>query len=163
MPSSYPSNGSGGKRGLAYNDGELCASFGSNFGFAYNWAQTESKDVGAPFVPMMHKVSDSTAEAWLANVDKAVKAGSKAVMGFNEPDHAEQANLTPEAACTAWKEYMNPIASSHPDITIMGPSVTNGQSPMGESIPFIPVAFARENSMKPYFHQDSGEVGRAPD
>ncbi|KAF2631702.1 glycoside hydrolase family 128 protein [Macroventuria anomochaeta] len=122
---------SGTKRGLAYNDGELCASFGSNFGFAYNWAQTESKDVGAPFIPMMHKVSDSTAEAWLANVDKAVKAGSKAVMGFNEPDHAEQANLTPEAACTAWKEYMNPIASSHPDVTILGPSVTNGAAPMG--------------------------------
>ncbi|KAF9696788.1 hypothetical protein EKO04_005534 [Ascochyta lentis] len=116
---------SGTKRGLAYNDGELCASFGSNFGFAYNWAQTESKDVGAPFIPMMHKVSDSTAEAWLANVDKAVKAGSKAVMGFNEPDIAEQANLTPEAACTAWKEYMNPIASSHPDVTILGPSVSN--------------------------------------
>ena len=122
---------SGTKRGLAYNDGELCASFGSNFGFAYNWAQTESKDVGAPFIPMMHKVTDSTAEAWLANVDKAVKAGSKAVMGFNEPDHADQANLTPEAACTAWKEYMNPIASSHPDVTILGPSVTNGGAPMG--------------------------------
>ncbi|KAJ4323260.1 hypothetical protein N0V94_002004 [Neodidymelliopsis sp. IMI 364377] len=119
---------SGTKRGLAYNDGELCASFGSNFGFAYNWAQTESKDVGAPFIPMMHKVSDSTAEAWLANVDTAVKAGSKAVMGFNEPDIAAQANLTPEAACSAWKEYMNPIASSHPDVTILGPSVSNSGS-----------------------------------
>ncbi|KAJ4352976.1 hypothetical protein N0V95_003769 [Ascochyta clinopodiicola] len=123
-PSGSPTY-SGTKRGLAYNDGELCASFGSNFGFAYNWAQTESKDVGAPFVPMMHKLSDSTAEAWLANVDKAVKAGSKAVMGFNEPDIVAQANLTPEAACSGWKEYMNPIASSHPDVTILGPSVSN--------------------------------------
>lgn len=129
-PSGAPTY-SGTKRGLAYNDGELCSSFGSNFGFAYNWAQTESKDVGAPFVPMMHKLSDSTAEAWLANVDKAVKAGSKAVMGFNEPDHTDQANLSPEAACAGWKEYMNPIASSHPDITILGPSVTNGPAPMG--------------------------------
>lgn len=129
-PSGSPTY-SGTKRGLAYNDGELCASFGSNFGFAYNWAQTERKDVGAPFIPMMHKVSDSTAEAWLANVDKAVKGGSKAVMGFNEPDHAEQANMTPEAACSAWIEYMNPIASSHPDVTILGPSVTNGGAPMG--------------------------------
>lgn len=129
-PSGSPTY-SGTKRGLAYNDGELCSSFGNSFGFAYNWAQTESKDVGAPFIPMMHKLSDSTAEEWLANVDKAVKAGSKAVMGFNEPDHAEQANLTPEAACAGWKEYMNPIASSHPDITILGPSVTNGGAPMG--------------------------------
>ncbi|KAJ4991399.1 hypothetical protein SVAN01_03046 [Stagonosporopsis vannaccii] len=129
-PSGAPTY-SGTKRGLAYNDGELCASFGSNFGFAYNWAQSESKDVGAPFIPMMHKLSDSTAEDWLANVDKAVKAGSKAVMGFNEPDHAEQANLSPEAACAGWKEYMNPIASSHPEVTILGPSVTNGPAPMG--------------------------------
>ena len=127
-PSGAPTY-SGTKRGLAYNDGELCSSLGSGFGFAYNWAQTESKDVGAPFIPMMHKASDSTAEAWLANVDKAVKAGSTAVMGFNEPDHADQANMSPEAACAAWKEYMNPIASSHPDVTILGPSVTNGPPP----------------------------------
>lgn len=126
-PSGAPTY-SGSKRGLAYNDGELCSSFGKNFGFAYNWAQTESKDVGAPFIPMMHKVQDSTAEAWLANVDKAVKGGSKAVMGFNEPDIAEQANMTPEAACAAWKEYMNPIASAHPDVTILGPSVSNSGS-----------------------------------
>lgn len=126
-PSGAPTY-SGSKRGLAYNDGELCSTFGKSFGFAYNWAQTESKDVGAPFVPMMHKPQDSTAEAWLANVDIAVKGGSKAVMGFNEPDIAAQANMSPEAACAAWKEYMNPIASAHPDVTILGPSVSNSGS-----------------------------------
>ncbi|KAF3010639.1 hypothetical protein E8E13_004326 [Curvularia kusanoi] len=126
-PSGAPTY-SGSKRGLAYNDGELCSSFGKNFGFAYNWGQTESKDVGAPFVPMMHKPQDSSAEAWLANVDKSVKAGSKAVMGFNEPDIAAQANMSPEAACSAWKEYMNPIASAHPEVTILGPSVSNSGS-----------------------------------
>lgn len=126
-PSGAPTY-SGSKRGLAYNDGELCSTFGKSFGFAYNWGQTESKDVGAPFVPMMHKPQDSTAEAWLANVDTAVKGGSKAVMGFNEPDIAAQANMTPEAACAAWKEYMNPIASAHPDVTILGPSVSNSGS-----------------------------------
>ncbi|OSS48992.1 hypothetical protein B5807_05457 [Epicoccum nigrum] len=126
-PSGAPTY-SGSKRGLAYNDGDLCSTFGKSFGFAYNWAQTESKDVGAPFVPMMHKPQDSTAEAWLANVDTAVKAGTTAVMGFNEPDIAAQANMTPEAACAAWKEYMNPIASAHPDVTILGPSVSNSGS-----------------------------------
>jgi hypothetical protein len=129
-PSGSPSY-AGTKRGLAFNDKELCKSFGSKFGFAYNWGQTESSDVGAPFIPMMHKPSDSSADEWLANVDKAVKGGSKAVMGFNEPDHAEQANLSPEAACSAWKEYMNPIAKSHSDVTIIGPSVTNGNGANG--------------------------------
>jgi hypothetical protein len=123
-PSGSPSY-TGTKRGLAYNDGNLCSKFASRFGFAYNWGQTESSDVGAPFVPMMHKPSDSSADEWLANVEKAVKGGSKAVMGFNEPDIAAQANLTPEAACSAWKEYMNPIAESHSDVTIIGPGVSN--------------------------------------
>ncbi|KAF2031080.1 hypothetical protein EK21DRAFT_64165 [Setomelanomma holmii] len=129
-----PSSGntySGTKRGLAYNDASLCSTFGSKFGFGYNWGQIENNDIGTGFIPMMHGPDKATATEWLANVDKMVTKGSKAVMGFNEPDHAEQANLTPDAACTAWKSYMNPIASSHPGVTIIGPSVTNGAAPMG--------------------------------
>jgi hypothetical protein len=135
-PSKTPSSGSGNtysgsKRGLAYNEAALCKTFGSKFGFGYNWGQVENNDIGTNFIPMMHGPSKATSQEWLANVEKAVKKGSKAVMGFNEPDHSEQANLSPAAACSAWKEYMNPIASSHPDLTIIGPSVTNGPPPMG--------------------------------
>ena len=116
----------GSKRGLAYNDASLCKILGSKFSFGYSWAQVENNDIGTSFVPMIHSPSKSTPEAWLKNVDKACAEGTKAVMGFNEPDHIEQANLSPEAACSAWKQYMNPIASSHPELTIIGPSVTNG-------------------------------------
>jgi hypothetical protein len=122
---------SGAKRGLAYNDAGLCSTFGSSFGFGYNWGQVENNDIGTMFIPMMHKPSDSSAQDWLANVDKAVKKGSKAVMGFNECDIAAQCNLSPEAACSAWKEYMNPVKEAHPDVTIIGPSVSNGQAPLG--------------------------------
>lgn len=133
-PSKTPSSGTGGtysgsKRGLAYNEASLCKSLGSKFGFGYNWGQVENNDIGAPFIPMMHGPTKATSAEWLANVDKAVKKGSKAVMGFNEPDHQQQANLSPAAACAAWKEYMNPIASSHPSVKILGPSVTNSGSP----------------------------------
>lgn len=134
-PSKAPSNGgnsySGSKRGLAYNEAGLCKSLGGKFGFGYNWGQVENNDIGTAFIPMMHGPSKATSQEWLSNVDKAAKKGSKAVMGFNEPDHSAQANLSPEAACSAWKEYMNPIASAHPEITIIGPSVTNGPAPMG--------------------------------
>lgn len=125
---------SGAKRGLAYNDVSLCSSFsGSQFGFAYNWAQTESSSLpdGVQFVPMMHKTSDSTAEAFLANVDTAVAKGTNVVMTFNEPDQAEQANMSPEDACTAWSSYIQPITTSHSGVTILSPSVTNGAAPMG--------------------------------
>ncbi|KAI8938912.1 hypothetical protein NX059_004769 [Plenodomus lindquistii] len=133
--SATPSSGNtykGTKRGLAYNTAELCKSFAGKFGFAFNWGQSESsQDIGTTFIPMMASPSKSTADEWLANVDKAVKKGTTAVMGFNECDHAEQCNLSPEAACTAWKSYMNPVKSAHSDITIIGPSVTNGPAPMG--------------------------------
>jgi len=132
--SATPSSGNtyhGAKRGLAYNTAELCKNFGGKFGFGYNWGQVENNDIGTNFIPMMHKPDSSSADEWLANVDKAVKKGSTAVMGFNECDHAAQCNMSPEAACTAWKSYMNPIKSSHADVTIIGPSVTNGPAPMG--------------------------------
>ncbi|KAF5852464.1 hypothetical protein GGP41_007942 [Bipolaris sorokiniana] len=129
--STTPGCGATVTRGLAYNNAELCSTLGSSYGFGYNWAQTENNDIGTMFIPMMHKPSDSTAEAWLANVDKAVKKGSKAVMGFNECDIAAQCNLSPEAACSSWKEYMNPVKEAHPDVTIIGPSVSNGQAPLG--------------------------------
>ncbi|KAF2269153.1 hypothetical protein CC78DRAFT_453720, partial [Lojkania enalia] len=103
------------------------------FSFAYNWASVggDSLPEGVKYVPMMHRPSEATPEQWLQNVDKAVAAGTDTVMGFNEPDHLDQANLSPDAACSKWKEYMNPIASSHPDVTILGPSVTNGGGEMG--------------------------------
>jgi hypothetical protein len=130
-PSATPSTGNtytGSKRGLAYSDATLCRGF-SGMSFAYNWAQVENNDIGTNYIPMMHGPSKATSKEWLANAEKMIAKGSKAVMGFNEPDHAEQANLSPEAACSAWKEYMNPIASSHPDVTIIGPSVTNAGAP----------------------------------
>jgi len=133
-PSGTPSSGNtyhGAKRGLAYNTAELCKNFGGKFGFGYNWGQVENNDIGTNFIPMMHKPDASSADEWLANVDKAVKKGSTAVMGFNECDHVEQCNMSPEAACAAWKSYMNPIKSAHANVTIIGPSVTNGPAPMG--------------------------------
>jgi hypothetical protein len=66
---------------------------------------------------------------WLDNVDRAVASGSQAVMGFNECDHADQCNLSPRTACTAWRNYMNPVKAKYPNVTIVGPSVTNGPGP----------------------------------
>jgi len=133
-PAPSPSAGNsytGTKRGLAYNDAHLCSAFGSKFGFGYNWGQVENNDIGTEFIPMMHAPDKATVEEWLSNVKSAVAKGSKAVMGFNECDIASQCNLSPEAACSAWKKYMNPVKSAHPDVTIIGPSVSNGQAPLG--------------------------------
>jgi len=131
---SAPATGSysGTKRGLAYSDPSLIKNLGGKYGFAWNWGQVENNDLGGTmYIPTMHKPSDSTPEASLANVDKAVKKGSTAVMGFNECDLSTECGLSPADACTAWKQYMNPIKEKYPQVTIIGPSVTNGAAPMG--------------------------------
>lgn len=126
-PSSTGTPGyTGGKRGLAYNDATLCSTFSGKASWAYNWASSSGGDLpdGIKYVPMAWTKNED-AQTWLGLVDEAVAAGSDAVMGFNEPDHVSQANMSPDVACTNWESYMNPIASSHPDVTILGPSVTN--------------------------------------
>jgi RNA polymerase sigma factor (sigma-70 family) len=69
-------------------------------GWYYNWASTP-EGIAAPqnveFVPMIwgEKSMDQ------ANLDKA-KANGKALLGFNEPDFPDQADMTPERALDLW-------------------------------------------------------------
>jgi hypothetical protein len=107
------------------NWGQLPGDWGNALG---DW----SKLNGASFIPMMHNPKkDGTASEWAKNVDTCVKQGSTAIMGFNEVDHADQALMSPGEACSYWKEYMEPVLSAHPQLTVIGPSVTNGPAPMG--------------------------------
>ncbi|KAF2640040.1 hypothetical protein P280DRAFT_469761 [Massarina eburnea CBS 473.64] len=122
---------SGGKRGLAYRwDGAAdCKSFASKMdaGFAWNWESDSRGDIGdIPFIPTLRTLAD--AGDWSTNVDAAITAGSSVVFGFNEVDKADQANLGVDAACTAWKTYMNPIATKHPNVQIVGPSVSSDET-----------------------------------
>jgi RNA polymerase sigma factor (sigma-70 family) len=69
-------------------------------GWYYNWA-AQSDGIAAPpnveFVPMIWGAK-STDQATL---DRA-KANGKVLLGFNEPDFPDQANLTPEQALDLW-------------------------------------------------------------
>lgn len=48
-------------------------------------------------------------------------------MGFNEPDIAAQANLSPSTAVEAWKKYLQPYAGR---VKLGSPSVCNGVEPL---------------------------------
>lgn len=127
-PSSAPPTYAGGKRGLVYKwDGAAdCKSIASKgkFGFAWNWEADSRGDIGGvPFIPTLRTLAN--AGDWASKVDAAIKGGSKVVFGLNEPDKADQANLSPAAACDAWKKYMNPIAAKYPDVNVVGPSVSS--------------------------------------
>jgi hypothetical protein len=51
------------------------------------------------------------------------------VVGFNEPDHSQQANLDYTTAASAYKQYITNNFSGK--VKLVSPSVTNGGAPMG--------------------------------
>lgn len=85
----------GGKRGLAFkknlqskNDLFNSASWG------YTWEARVSDDGkyslnGKEFVPMLHDGGAMFTAAWNDDVNKAIKAGAKNILSFNEPDECK--------------------------------------------------------------------------
>lgn len=115
-----------GKRGLAYNDANLANYFsgGKAGGWAYNWLSDSSGlDSSIPYIPMLWGPSSDFTGTWQANAQKGISNGAKYLFSFNEPDMSTQANLSPEAAAAAWKQYMEPFAGQ---AQLVAPSVTNG-------------------------------------
>jgi len=127
VPVSPPSNAPSGARGrgLAYNDPGVLGRFlgsGSRISWTYNWGQTDDSKVGVEFVPMCWGTSKGFPATWAANAQKMINAGAKALFSFNEPDHAAQANLSPEQAAASHIELMNPFQGK---ALIGAPSITN--------------------------------------
>lgn len=121
-----PSSGSGGgKRGISFNDASLVSAFGNSVSWAYNWAATESGNLGGvEYVPMMW--GKDNVDSFASTVGSATH-----VLSFNEPDLGEQANIDPQTAATLHKQGMQDLVGK---VQIGSPAVTNGNSdspPMG--------------------------------
>ncbi|OIW27361.1 hypothetical protein CONLIGDRAFT_705138 [Coniochaeta ligniaria NRRL 30616] len=121
--SAAPASTGGKKRGLAYNDPSLLSGFvGDNtkVSWCYNWGQTNDQQQSIEFIPMLW--SPTHASTWETNANKAIAAGSSALLSFNEPDNAGQANMDPASAATAHIQYMNPFKGK---ARISTPAITN--------------------------------------
>ncbi|KAK3490793.1 glycosyl hydrolase catalytic core-domain-containing protein [Neurospora hispaniola] len=117
------------QRGLAYNDGKLLQGFlgsGSKATWVYNWGQVDDSGTGLEFVPMLWGVDKGFPQSWDANAQKAIDAGSKAFLSFNEPDLSSQSNMSPQDAAANHIKYMNPWAGK---VRISSPSITNSDDP----------------------------------
>ena len=72
----------------------------------YDWGTSSSCKTNAQFVPMVwggwSAATNPTPPAKLAT------AGAKIILGFNEPDHADQSNLTVTAALALWSAMDQP-------------------------------------------------------
>ncbi|KAI5363546.1 Putative glycoside hydrolase superfamily [Septoria linicola] len=128
---SSSSSSSGGKRGLAYNDASLttCFSGSREVSWAYNWGSSSGGLTGDyTFIPTLWGTGSDFVNSWDNNAKSAISSGSSHLFSFNEPDHTEQANLSPAAAATAYAKYMNPYKGQ---AQLCAPSVTNGGGDMG--------------------------------
>lgn len=115
------------KRGLAFNDASLLNTFIGKFkyGWSYNWGATGPSH-GPEFVPMLW--GPKMFDKWSDSVEKSLSSGATNLLGFNEPDLPEQANMSPQEAAKAWKTHMNPYSDR---AKLGSPAVTNGDGDMG--------------------------------
>ncbi|KAI5208354.1 hypothetical protein E4T38_02948 [Aureobasidium subglaciale] len=128
-----------GKRGLSYNNAAYTMPFSlsgqnSQVSWAYNWysAAGSGLNPAIEYVPMLWSNASDLTRDWPGNAQAAINAGSKALLGFNEPDlclaGAGSSCMEMPSAVKAWKQYMEPFAGK----ALLGsPAVTNGGSPMG--------------------------------
>ena len=80
----------------------------------------------AEFVPMFRtcganctsSLPDNYRELWQA-------AGVRCLLGFNEPDNKDQANLTPAAAAQKWPQLQAVAASFSPPLELVAPGITH--------------------------------------
>ncbi|KAK3371742.1 glycosyl hydrolase catalytic core-domain-containing protein [Lasiosphaeria ovina] len=142
-PAAAPASG-GLRRGLVYNDHTLLPRFltsGTKATWTYNWGQGDDSSVGLEFVPMLWSTSKGFPATWPANAAKAISAGSKCVLSFNEPDLASQANLSPADAAAAHIQLMNPLSGK---VRIGSPAITNSQE-AGQGIKWLTAFLAACN------------------
>jgi len=120
------------KRGLSWgsnNPIEDASLFTSDqINWYYNWGHTKQNGMPSKFefVPLLWNAAGGSNFA-----NEVIASGAKEAMGFNEPDNSGQANMSPSSAATAWKSFIQPLASK--GIRLGAPAVTNG----GGGVPWL--------------------------
>lgn len=127
------SSSSGGKAGVAYTIASAVTPFvgKSNIGWAYNWnASPGGIASGVTYMPLLWGTQTTYTNTWMSDAKAAISNGATAVLGFNEPDHPQQANLAYGVAATQYKSLITDNFSGA-GVTLVSPAVTNGAAPMG--------------------------------
>ncbi|KAI0406300.1 glycosyl hydrolase catalytic core-domain-containing protein [Xylaria palmicola] len=120
---------SGGKRGLAYNDASLVQEFitlGGEASWAYNWGLYSGNiPEGVTYYPMLWSPAPDHSNGWDSAAKAAIAKGTDALLGFNEPDIASQANMSPQDAAAGHIKLMNPYAGQ---ARLSAPAISSSQN-----------------------------------
>ncbi|KAF7298856.1 Glycosyl hydrolase 53-domain-containing protein [Mycena indigotica] len=117
------------KRGLAYaadNKADILKAnnTASVVSWVYNWALNPPDylaNSGIEYIPMQWGAEG------IENLAVTVKGlGAKTILGFNEPDFAEQSNMNATFAAQLWMQYIEPLKAD--GVRLGGPAVSSGAS-----------------------------------
>ncbi|KAJ8507118.1 hypothetical protein ONZ45_g10474 [Pleurotus djamor] len=120
------------KRGLAFaafsspNDILHANQSTSAISWHYDWSSSPTSSAVAgshiEYVPMQWGTRG------IDGLEGLVRArGAKIVLGFNEPDFAEQSNLSPAQAAQLWKQYIQPLKSSL-NVKLVSPAISSADT-----------------------------------
>lgn len=114
----------GGQQELSIQD---LSTIGQRISWWYNWRTTSYEptrqsypELGIDFTPMAYN-GDFNAAQMRSYLDDT--SNVKYVLGFNEPNFENQANMTPYQAAVAWRK-LEEIADEH-DLKLIGPAVNH--------------------------------------
>ncbi|GAA5912986.1 glycoside hydrolase family protein [Sporobolomyces salmoneus] len=108
----------------------------SSISWCYNWGSKLFEPTGSlqgktQFVPMLWKPDSNHLATWEKDVEYSRSQGGTHLLGFNEPDLGEQANMTIQATLDGWRDHMEPFAKGSSPLKLVSPAITNGAAPMG--------------------------------
>nr|XP_019044710.1 hypothetical protein I302_06623 [Kwoniella bestiolae CBS 10118]OCF23640.1 hypothetical protein I302_06623 [Kwoniella bestiolae CBS 10118] len=87
-------------------------------------------DIPFPFIPMLWGCTQSYIEpfqrALWSNFSNATLTPRREILGFNEPDHPQQAACTPQEAARVWREVLEPLR--YQGYRVGSPAVTSGEA-----------------------------------
>lgn len=130
------------KRGVAYAFDPASASadmnaMKSSVSWFYGWANGPSAAAKAAYVPAN---LEFVPMVWgggfkVADVVKAIPAGAKYLLGFNEPNFGKEANLTPEKAAELWPQIEDIAAQK--GLKIVSPATNYCAGNCNRTDPFV--------------------------
>ena len=78
---------------------------GGKITWIYNWSPYKTDVAGMEFAPMLWSTNKGHDGNQFFNQAK----DARVVLGFNEPERDDQANMNPVEAARAWKQYIEPL------------------------------------------------------